>query len=339
MSLFTGIACFSASVPTSVQQAWVTYGGRVLQQKNGQKNVKARFYFCDGMEDPALSEFLQESIVVCSFGSSYHHSVNLYDFLVHRYFTRGGSLMPSQPTSKLPWLDMSLMVRFTGHQCYGLTSSCDAGRYRVNHHTSQKHPTSKTPPVTPDQAEKLPAYSPPRARKKHQDPPPATGNNSTSSEPEKSTSVLPHSDVSKKRQLPIDEDESQADNRPQKKVRIVKFLPKDPARKKEDHPHKEINKPATVPNLDLRKFSVPSKTFFKYKKIPDTTQKAQQDENISERHEFWKTILDPTTTSPTVSVSTALQALREAPIATKAVRFKPGLQHMGKEFRCYYALE
>ncbi|KAL6297857.1 hypothetical protein BKA93DRAFT_813747 [Sparassis latifolia] len=301
MSLFTGIACFSASVPTSVQQAWVTYGGRVLQQKNGQKNVKARFYFCDGMEDPALSEFLQESIVV-------FHSGWIADAVTANFQTP--------------------MARYVLD-----------GRYRVNHHTSQKHPTSKTPPVTPDQAEKLPAYSPPRARKKHQDPPPATGNNSTSSEPEKSTSVLPHSDVSKKRQLPIDEDESQADNRPQKKVRIVKFLPKDPARKKEDHPHKEINKPATVPNLDLRKFSVPSKTFFKYKKIPDTTQKAQQDENISERHEFWKTILDPTTTSPTVSVSTALQALREAPIATKAVRFKPGLQHMGKEFRCYYALE
>ncbi|KAJ7611646.1 hypothetical protein FB45DRAFT_1065689 [Roridomyces roridus] len=53
--LFSGRACFSASVDASLRFAWVKHGGSLTQ---------ARFFFCAGPQDPWLKELLSRSLIV-----------------------------------------------------------------------------------------------------------------------------------------------------------------------------------------------------------------------------------------------------------------------------------
>ncbi|KAI0924337.1 hypothetical protein AcW2_005241 [Taiwanofungus camphoratus] len=143
-----------------------------------------------------------------------------------------------------------------------------------------------------------------------------------------------------KRPLSTD-DTPQSDRRPRKKTRTdnvdLKSKLMSPAHV-DTEPISKLRsiKARKVPEVDLRKLSArvgKKAAVFKYQKIHDSVSK--KEENSIKTPDFWSSLTESTRSLSRISVSVALRAL-QAVSTSKATQFKPGSQHLGKEFRCLH---
>ncbi|KZT07178.1 uncharacterized protein LAESUDRAFT_758601 [Laetiporus sulphureus 93-53] len=151
----------------------------------------------------------------------------------------------------------------------------------------------------------------------------------------------------------IQDDVPQTDQRPRKKARFAKLEVGSKSKRiqkansarenDEDHPfcHDSDGDEDCVPHIDLCKLSKLARTSVA-KGSKNAALKIRQVRNVAAtkgkppmREDVWRSLLGPDCFDSQVSISAALDALRDVSTA-KSAPFRPGSSHLGKTFQCCY---